>query len=321
VSHSIRRARDEDAAFIERLFLLPHVKAFLNAPTSDQIVASLKRAGTESYIVDKDGEPVGHLALHDNGFLIDIGVIAVTEPRRGTGSFALECALRRAFEELHAHRVFLEVREDNAAMCRLAGRAGLLREGVYRDGYYHNESGRYVNLCPYGMLAYEYARGAQTWEQRVAQIWASLDDYEEADFRAHIDRLASELSADDPNGIFERACAWDSTGHSDRAVPLYREALEKGLSGISRRRAIIQMASSLRNLNKSDEALALLTAERERASDSLDDALCAFLALALSDVGREREGLALALAALAPHLPRYQRSVRSYAADLIAPEA
>src|SRR5688500_9965280 len=62
----------------------------------------------------------------------------------------------------------------------------------------------------------------QDWEQRVAAAWASFDDYEgrEDTFRALIDDLARELPADDPIAAFERACAWDSTGYSDRAVPL-----------------------------------------------------------------------------------------------------
>jgi hypothetical protein len=39
---------------------------------------------------------------------------------------------------------------------------------------------------------------------------------------------------------FERASAFDSTGHSDRAVPLYRRALERGLDGRRRRQAVIE---------------------------------------------------------------------------------
>ena len=39
----------------------------------------------------------------------------------------------------------------------------------------------------------------------------------------------------------------------------------------------------------------------------------AILALALADLGREREALGLALVALALHLPRYRRSVTNYA--------
>jgi hypothetical protein len=45
----------------------------------------------------------------------------------------------------------------------------------------------------------------------------------------------------------------------------------------------------------------------------LDDAVTAFLALALVDVGQEREAVALALLALSHHLPRYQRSLANYA--------
>ena len=53
---------------------------------------------------------------------------------------------------------------------------------------------------------------------------------------------------DDAVDMFEQACELDSTGHPDRAAPLYRAALDAGLAGINRRRATIQMASSLRNL-------------------------------------------------------------------------
>ena len=157
------------------------------------------------------------------------------------------------------------------------------------------------------------------WERRLAELWAAFDEHDEAEFRARIDALVSELPAGSPVAAFERACAFDSTGHSDQAVPLYREALAGGLEGIRRRRAVIQMASSLRNLGDVDASVALLSEERGRASDELDDAVSAFLALALVDAGREREAASLALEALAPHLPRYQRSLANYARDLREP--
>lgn len=69
----------------------------------------------------------------------------------------------------------------------------------------------------------------------------------------------------------------------------------------------------MRNLGQAEESVLLLSAERERGSDHLDDAVSGFLALAMIDVGREREAASLALAALAPHLPRYQRSLGNYA--------
>jgi tetratricopeptide (TPR) repeat protein len=155
------------------------------------------------------------------------------------------------------------------------------------------------------------------WEKRLADLWSAIDEYDEDEFVAQVDRLAAELPPGNAIGLFERGGAQDSTGHPDRAVPLYEAALEAGLAGVRRRRAVIQMASSLRNLGKADEALALLTAELEAGSDSLDGAVRAFLALALVDAGREREAVAVALTALAEYLPRYKKSVARYALELI----
>lgn len=154
------------------------------------------------------------------------------------------------------------------------------------------------------------------WEHRVTTAWATLDDADPAAFRDRIDRLAAERPAGDAAALFERACANDSTGRPEAAEPLYREALAAGLTGIRRRRAVIQLSSTLRNLGHAEESVALLTAEREAGSDALDDAVVAFLALALADVGREREAAGLALEALAAHLPRYNRSLANYARDL-----
>lgn len=158
------------------------------------------------------------------------------------------------------------------------------------------------------------------WERRLADAWASIDEYDEEEFRALIDQLAAELPPDHPTGLYERAGAYDSTGHPDLAVPLYRQALDRGLAGARRRQAVIQLASSLRNLGQVDESVALLTAELAAGSDELDGAVRGFLALALADAGREREAVSVALIALVPYLPRYQRSMANYARLLIEPD-
>lgn len=155
------------------------------------------------------------------------------------------------------------------------------------------------------------------WERRSADLWAAIDDYDAADFRAKIGALADELPEGHPVAYFERASAHDSTGEGEAAVPLYRKALESGLSGERRRRAVIQLASTLRALGEAEAGVELLTAEREKGSDRLDDAVTAFLALALMDVGREREAASLALGALSKHLPRYNRSLANYAREAL----
>jgi tetratricopeptide (TPR) repeat protein len=160
---------------------------------------------------------------------------------------------------------------------------------------------------------------ANEWEGRVAEAWASLDRLGEQEFLELIEEVAAEAPAGSAAADFERAAAFDSTGHSDLAVPLYRQALDQGVTGERRRRAVIQLASSLRNLGQAEESAALLTVELQAGSDHLNDAVRGFLALALVDTGREREAVSHALIALAPHLPRYQRSLANYARLLVEP--
>ncbi len=154
------------------------------------------------------------------------------------------------------------------------------------------------------------------WEQRLADLWASLDEHSEEAFLTRIEQFVTGLPADSAVALFERAAALDSTGNSDLAVPLYRQALDIGLQAERRRRAVIQLASSLRNIGRAHESVALLTAEREVESDDLDDAVSGFLALALVDTGREREAISVALTALSRHLIRYRRSLANYAQEI-----
>ncbi|MEV7570744.1 tetratricopeptide repeat protein [Streptomyces tanashiensis] len=162
------------------------------------------------------------------------------------------------------------------------------------------------------------------WETRVTALWERLDDHEPGDFRARVAALAAERPADDPAALFEQGAAHDSTGMPEEAVTFYRRALDLGLTGLRRRRAVIQLASSLRNLGRPDRSVELLTAERDLPADRLDadeqalsGAVDAFLALALADTGRDREAASLALGALAPLLPRYNRSLAYYARALL----
>ena len=66
--------------------------------------------------------------------------------------------------------------------------------------------------------------------------------------------------------------------------------------------------------------MALLSAEYERDRDTpMADAAAAFYALALVSAGDAHRAASVALTALAPHLPRYTRSVTAYARELAEP--
>jgi Tetratrico peptide repeat len=155
------------------------------------------------------------------------------------------------------------------------------------------------------------------WEQRLANLWASMDTHSEQAFMHKMEQLVAELPAGSAIALYERGSAFDSTGHSDLAVPLYRQALAAGLFPDRRRQAVIQLASSLRSIGQAMESVALLSAEMKMPSDNLDDAVSAFLALALVDTGREREAVSVALLSLARHMTRYKHSLANYAKLLV----
>ncbi|WP_246852774.1 tetratricopeptide repeat protein [Naasia sp. SYSU D00948] len=153
-----------------------------------------------------------------------------------------------------------------------------------------------------------------TWEERIAAAWEEFDRLSPEEFLARMADLAEE--GPEADGLYERASALDALGDELSAVGLYQRALALGLGPERRRQAVIQLASSLRSVGRAGEAVELLEAELRRAEDQLTDEVRAFLGLALSSAGRPREGLAVVLEALAPHLGRYTRSLTAYAAEL-----
>jgi RimJ/RimL family protein N-acetyltransferase len=107
-------------------------------------------------IVNAAGKPAGFMAISDHdGWLAEIHSIVVAQPGAGVGRWALREALRWAFEDVGAHRVWLEVTAANANARRLYESEGFVHEGTYRDGY-RSGAGAYEDLAHYGMLEAEW---------------------------------------------------------------------------------------------------------------------------------------------------------------------
>ncbi|MEY9850416.1 tetratricopeptide (TPR) repeat protein [Leifsonia sp. EB41] len=155
------------------------------------------------------------------------------------------------------------------------------------------------------------------WRQRVDAVWATADERGEEGTVASIDALVVERPEGDPVALFEAAGARDFAGREAEAEPLYRAALANGLTEPERGQAIVQLASTLRNLGRPGEALALLRDLLEAEPEHpLAGAAHAFAALALFDDGLPADALRESLRALVPHLPQYGRAVEAYAAAL-----
>ena len=153
-----------------------------------------------------------------------------------------------------------------------------------------------------------------TWDDRIEQFWATVGDTEPEVALTAMRALVDERPHGDPEALYEWASIHDSLGYGAEAIPLYRSALDGGLAGVRKPQAIIQLASSLRNVGEAEEAIALLC---DLAADEVTgDSAQAFLALALRDAGRHDEALQTALTAFARTLPRYRRSVENYAKAL-----
>ncbi|MEG0926157.1 MULTISPECIES: tetratricopeptide repeat protein [Chryseobacterium] len=153
----------------------------------------------------------------------------------------------------------------------------------------------------------------ENWEIQLQRIWQKFGTISNEEFTQQIKDHIILLKDAPAIADFEMACTFDSTGHEKEAEPLYRSALAKGLSGLRRRRARIQLASTLRNNGKIEESIHILREEKANYSDELNDAVDSFLALSLSSAGEYKEALSLTLKAISLHLPRYNQSLFNYA--------
>ena len=153
------------------------------------------------------------------------------------------------------------------------------------------------------------------WEERVAAFWQSADDSKVDETLAAIKRLVDELEPTDPLGLFEWASVHDFLGLEPEAISIYKQAVHSGLDGLKREKAVIQLASSLRNVGKPSEAVALL--ESATFSVVTEGAAKAFLALAHLDAGNPSKAMSLALLEFYPSGGLYEWSIKFYATDLI----
>lgn len=128
-----------------------------------------------------------------------------------------------------------------------------------------------------------------------------------------------ERHPDDPRVVYELAGAYDTAGDEAAACALYERALGAGLSGDIRRRCLLQYGSTLRNLGRLEESLAVFARARREYPQSVS--LGAFEALTLHAAGRADQALAglldlLADAVDSDELDRYKPALRGNAAYL-----
>ena len=154
----------------------------------------------------------------------------------------------------------------------------------------------------------------EQWEQSVENLWDRVSTLTPEAGIIAMRELAETCPATDGRAAFELAGMYDSMDFEAEAGAEYERALQLGLDDARHAQLAVQYGSTLRNLGRFDEAIAVL--EAAPVHESTGSAPRLILALALHSSGRKDEALRVALEAQIDALPRYQRSMRTYAAEL-----
>jgi hypothetical protein len=164
----------------------------------------------------------------------------------------------------------------------------------------------------------------EAFDAEVAAGWALAGEGGEAAENAvlgHFREMAGRYAAE-PRMAFHLASALDFAGEEAAAIPLYEAAILADLPDDELAQALTQLGSSLRNVGRHADAVAVLSAARSRYPG--DAAIAAFLALALSSAGHPVRAVRTLVATLvdevdSPEVARYGRVLRLYAAGLGEP--
>jgi diamine N-acetyltransferase len=166
----LRPAIAEDIPRIVALERTPGARQFVGQWSEERHRAAL-RGGDTRYLLSEseisettvNEKPPGTLeayvilrGLSEDSGAIELKRIVVAVPERGLGRKILSEVIRMAFEEFHAHRLFLDVYEDNARARHLYESLGFVYEGTMRDAARRGET--YCNLRLMSMLEEEYER-------------------------------------------------------------------------------------------------------------------------------------------------------------------
>jgi diamine N-acetyltransferase len=153
----LRGATTEDLNFIvnlERQFLNLNLVGADDVPTHTN---RMNDPDCQYWIVEEDGSPAGHVilcGLKSPNRSLELKRIVIAQLGQGLGRRVMDEILRKAFDELSAHRLWLDVFEHNARARHVYRSAGLVEEGVLRECV--KQPDRYASLVVMSMLEDEY---------------------------------------------------------------------------------------------------------------------------------------------------------------------
>jgi len=146
----------EDLAFLMALEAEHHANGWIGQDSEATHRAWLAEAANRYFVIEHKGERAGFVIVqgvepvHRN---VLVKRLAVSEPGRGVGREALRQVMRLAFTEGNAHRLWLDVYDDNPRARRTYRALGFREEGTLRECVWHG--GRFRSLVVMALLESE----------------------------------------------------------------------------------------------------------------------------------------------------------------------
>ena len=137
----------ENASFVRQWSMEQHRLAIINKDVAHLIVEDANNT-VMGYII--------LVGLENPDQNIELKRIVIKEKNRGFGKEAIQLVKKIVFEDLGAHRLWLEVMEHNGRAIRLYEFEGFTSEGVHRESL--KQGKHFSSLKVMSMLAHEYDR-------------------------------------------------------------------------------------------------------------------------------------------------------------------
>jgi len=154
----LRLATLTDIPAIVAIERAPVARRFVGQWSEDRHRATLASGDSRYYVSETESGEVQAYAIlrgfSEDSRAIELKRIVVAVPERGLGRRILTELMRMAFHELHAHRFFLDVFEDNSRARHLYESLGFKYEGIMRDAAHRD--GLWYNLHLMSILESEY---------------------------------------------------------------------------------------------------------------------------------------------------------------------
>lgn len=152
----LRATEPADLDYVLAAEHAPEARSWVTPRSRETHLAALGDPDVRHFVVERDGLRVGFVFLAgvaDTNGSVELRRIVMTERGDGLGTRTMHMLVDLVFDELGAHRLWLDVVEENDRARRLYQRLGFVEEGRMREAF-RTDAG-FKSLVLMSMLEHE----------------------------------------------------------------------------------------------------------------------------------------------------------------------